>query len=159
MLNGLLITGETIQLLLQYGVYALVIIVALIVIGIVKRNVKEQMKPESVKKACQKAKSYADGLIKESETKAPSAVMAATRLNKLRTLVEEAAWLGYQIVENKKDIVMEGVAGALDKSASSLNKTAEDGYVKSELYASVLKDTIACIDGAITKLEKLIAEK
>ena len=159
MLNGLLIAGETIQLLLEYGIYALIIIAALVIIGIIKRNVKEEMKPESVKKACQKAKTYAEGLAKESETKMPTAVLAATKLNKLKALVEEAAWLGYQIVESKKDIVIEGVAGALDKQASSLDKTAEDGYVKGEAYVVALNDTVASIDGAMAKLDKLLAEK
>lgn len=159
MLNGLLIAGETIQLLLEYGIYALIIIAALVVMGIIKRNIKEEMKPESVKRACQKAKTYAEGLAKESETKVPSAVLAATKLNKLKALVEEAAWLGYQIVESKKDIVIEGVAGSLDKLASSLDKVAEDGYVKGEAYVATLKDTIAGVDGAIAKLDKLLAEK
>ncbi len=159
MMNGLLISSETIQLLLQYGIYAAVIVVALVVISIIKHNVKAEMKPEVVQKACEKAKTYAENLIKESETKVPTAVLAATKLNKLRTLVEEAAWLGYQIVESKKDIVIEGVAGALDKEASALDKTAEDGYVKAEHYKTALNSALVCVEGAISKLQVLIAEK
>ena len=159
MLNGLLMKPETIQLLLQYGFYVLVIVVALIVIGCIKRNKKASMKPEAVKSACEKAVSYVDALLEENEKRAPSAVIASTKLAKLTVMVEEAAWLGYQIVETKKDIVMEGIAGSLDKVATSLDKETEDGYVKSAHYLSALTEAKGVLAGVVEKLNVIIAER
>ena len=86
-------------------------------------------------------------------------MIASTKLAKLTVMVEEAAWHGYQIVETKKDIVMEGIAGSLDKVATSLDKETEDGYVKSAHYLSALTLAKGALEGVVEKLNVIIAER
>ena len=60
MMNGTLlaISTQTAKLILAYGICAAIILGALIVMGFMKRNTKRQMRPITVKKACEKAKKF-----------------------------------------------------------------------------------------------------
>ena len=56
MLNTLLMSSEAIRLLLEYGLCLIIIVSALIAIGFVKRKTKKEMRAETVKKSCLKAR-------------------------------------------------------------------------------------------------------
>ena len=158
-MNGLIlaISGESAKLLLAYGACAAIILVALIAMGFLKRNTKRQMRPVSVKKACLRAKKYAEEAI--AQTSGAKKLLGATKLHKLSILVSEAAWLSYQIVENKRDILFDGIAGGLDGLATSLAKDSEQGYLPEEEYEASLKSAIDSLSGTIEKLDKMITLK
>ena len=153
----LALSGENARLLLAYGACVAIIFAALIVMAFMKRNTKRQMRPVSVKKACAKAKKYAEESL--SQNKSTKKLLGATKLLRLSVLVSDAAWLAYQIVENKRDILFDGIAGGLDGLATSLAKESEQGYLPEEEYEANLKSAIDSLNGTIEKLDKMIALK
>ena len=54
-----LTVGELVKLAIYYGIIAVVIIVTIIIMGVLRRRTKSQLRPEKIKKACLKAKKYA----------------------------------------------------------------------------------------------------
>ena len=85
-------------------------------------------------------------------------LLGATKLAVLSKHVANAAWYGFQIVSSKKDIVIEGIANALDGVATMLHNEAEDGYVPADEYESVVKKAISVLDENIAKLDGIIGK-
>ena len=150
----LALSGENAKLLLAYGGCAAIILGALIVMAFLKRNTKRQMRPVSVKKACEKAKAYAEDSL--SKNKGAKTLLGATKLHYISGLVAHAAWLAYQIVENKKDIIFDSIANGLDALATSLAKESEQGYLPEEEYEASVKAAIEKLDATIEKLDKMM---
>ena len=151
-------SAEQIKLVIYYGVIAAVIVVTIIVMGIIRRKTKSELRPEKIKKACVKAKKYAEEILASSEHKGSHALLGATKLANLSKYVANAAWYGFQIVGAKKDIVIEGIANSLDGTATMLHNEAEDGYVPANAYENYVNQAIQALEVNIAKLDEIIAK-
>lgn len=151
MTNVLLISANAAKNCLYYGSCALIIIVALIVMGIMKSKTKKEMRPITVKKACQKAKDYAEKILSEKSVK----MLAGTKLLRLNKYVAHAFWLAFQIADTKKDIVFEGIAGSLDKLSSALVKESNNGYISEEEFETCVQGAVGVLESAIEKIDGL----
>ena len=149
-------SAETIKLLLYYGIIGVVIALTLIAMGVLRRKTKSELKPEKVKKACLKAKKYAEDILASGEHKSTHALLGATKLSALSKHIANAAWYGFQIVSEKKDIIIEGIANELDVLATELSNEAADGYVPADVYAKDVKRAIDALDSVIAKLDVII---
>lgn len=156
MTSYLLIASEGIKLILYYGVCLGVILLALVVTLLLKYKTKQEMRVSTVKKSSEKARAYAQFLL---ENKAKSHLFGSAKLLKLNGLVEDAAWLAFQIFENKKDIVFEGIAGALDSLATALSKETSNGYVSMSVYEETLRHALDVLDGVIAKMDGILANR
>lgn len=155
MANVLLIAAKTAKLLLAYGAYAAVILVALLLIGTSRRKTKKEMRPQTVKSRCVKAKKYAEKIL-SSPYNGANTLLGASKLLRLNGYVSDAAWLAFQIVGAKKDIIFEGIANALDGLATRLVKESSDGYVPAEEFEADVKNAIESLDSTIEKLDAII---
>lgn len=155
MLNALLISAEAAKLILHYGICAAIIFIALIAIGCMKRHTKKEMRTETVKKRCVKAKEYAQSLLSGKDK---ANLLGSTKLMKLDAHVEEAAWLAFQIVEVKKDILFEGIANTLDALATEVANESADGYIPLDVYEKDIARAIEVLEGVIIKLDGLIKD-
>ncbi|MBQ9713739.1 MAG: hypothetical protein IJV83_00270 [Clostridia bacterium] len=142
------------KLILSYGICTAIIVMALLAMGFLRRHTKKQMRPQTVKKACEKAKAYATELCNQS--KGAQILLGATKLHHLSVLVSEATWLAFQIVEGKKDILFEGIANGLDTLATELVTAAQQGYLTEEEYEVSIKSAIGILDEKIEKLSKMV---
>ena len=149
-------SAEMIKLLLYYGIIALVIAVTLIVMGVLRRKTKSELKPEKIKKACLKAKKYAEDILASGEHKSTHALLGATKLSNLSKHIANAAWYGFQIVSEKKDIVIEGIANELDALATELANESADGYVPANQYEKDVQKAIDGLNSTLVKLDALI---
>ena len=149
-------SADTIKLLLYYGVIIVVIVAALIVMGLLRRKTKSELRPEKVKKACLKAKKYAEGILASGEHKGSHALLGATKLAALSKHIANAAWYGFQIVGEKKDIVIEGIANELDGLATEISNESADGYVPAEAYEKDVQKALDALNGIIAKLDGII---
>ncbi|MBQ5930281.1 MAG: hypothetical protein IIX02_05760 [Clostridia bacterium] len=149
-------SAEMIKLLLYYGIIALVIAVTLIVMGVLRRKTKSELKPEKIKKACLKAKKYAEDILASGEHKGTHALLGATKLSNLSKHIANAAWYGFQIVSEKKDIVIEGIANELDALATELANESADGYVPANQYEKDVQKAIDGLNSTLVKLDALI---
>ena len=156
-LNAVGFSGEELKLILYYGTILAVIAVTMVLMGVFRRKTKSELRPEKMKKACVKAKKYAEEILTSGENGA-RVLLGATKLAMLSKHVANAAWYGFQIVSSKKDIVIEGIANALDGVATMLHNEAEDGYVPTDVYESVVKKAIAVLDENIAKLDGIIGK-
>ncbi len=153
MTNGFLVAVSTLKLLLYYGVCFGTIFLVMIIIAIMKHKTKREMRAETIKKSCAKAKKYAQKLLDDKER---IKLLGTTKLLKLTGFVEESAWLAFQAFEGKKDIVFEGLAGKLDGLANTLTEAASGGYIGTEDYEEQLRGTIDTLNTVIAKLDELI---
>ena len=156
-LNAVGFSGEELKLILYYGTILAVIAVTVLLMGVFRRKTKSELRPEKMKKACVKAKKYAEEILASGEDGA-RVLLGATKLAVLSKHVANAAWYGFQIVSSKKDIVIEGIANALDGVATMLHNEAEDGYVPADEYESVVKKAISVLDENIAKLDGIIGK-
>lgn len=145
-----------IKLILYYGIIVAVIVVTLIVMGILRRKTKNELRPERIKKACVKAKKYAVDILASGEHKGTHALLGATKLSNLAKHVANASWYAFQFVNAKKDIVVEGIANELDTLATALNNEAVDGYVPAATYEAQVQKAIDGLDAVIAKLDVII---
>ena len=156
-LNAVGFSGEELKLILYYGIILAVIAVTVLLMGVFRRKTKSELRPEKMKKACVKAKKYAEEILTSGENGA-RVLLGATKLAMLSKHIANAAWYGFQIVSSKKDIVIEGIANALDGVATMLQNEAEDGYVPADEYESVVKKAISVLDENIAKLDGIIGK-
>lgn len=142
---------------LTYGILALVIIVSLIVLSIVKRAIHKEASLKKVKAKGEKAKSYAEKLL-EKVTKADLFV-AATQLARLSSLVSEMEWNLACIVEDKKDVVLEGLATRLDGIATALSLKSEEAIYSEEEYADCIQSALEGVSSVLETVTAILAEK
>ena len=158
MASGLLISSQTWGVLLSYGAYTVLILACLVLLVIFKRRTKKQLRPEWVKNRILRAKDYAQKLHSHSVS-GLQALLGSTHLLKLKDCVADAAWSAYQIVAEKKDIVFESVANALDGIANFLVKESENGIISKADYEADLQNAIGEIDKVLLKVDAIIAAR
>ncbi|MBQ8429456.1 MAG: hypothetical protein IJX30_05120 [Clostridia bacterium] len=147
----LLVSDNFAKNCLYYGACIAIIIAALIIMGAMKSKTKKEMRPASVKKACVKAKVCAEKILAEKSVK----MLAGTKLLRLNKYVANAFWLAFQIAENRKDIVFEGIAGTLDGLSSTLVKESNNGYLSQEEFETCVRGAIETLNVVIEKIAAL----
>ena len=154
MLNllALNINSEGIKLCLYYGACFLVILLALIIMGFLKRKTKKEMRADKVKNCCIDAKEYAQELLHTDGHKGKHLLLGATKLLRLQDRITDAAWYAFQIATNKKDILFEGIANQLDALANTVSNAAADGYVSLSDYEMCIRKTLETLDAVIEQL-------
>lgn len=157
MLYGLLtdVAVETLLLCLEYVICLIIIVVALLGMALFKRRTKKQMRAETVKKSCEKAKKAAEEMLDDGKNKGAYVLLAASKLAHLSLLVADAAWYAFQIVSAKKNILYEGIANSLDGVATELANASEEGYISVKDYQACLEKTIQTLDLAMAKLDSM----
>lgn len=152
------ITPEVAKLCLYYGGCLAAVVVALVVIGCIKRKTKKEMRAETVKNSCIKAKEYAEEVLNSGENKGTHILLGSTKLAYLSNKIADAAWYAFQIAQVKKDILFEGIANGLDALSSELFIESEDGYIPAETYRDYIQKAIDGLNAAIVKLDALITK-
>ena len=155
MTDRLLMSTEGLFLCLEYGACLLIILAALLGIGFLKRKTKREMRAETVRKSCLKAKKYAEDIL-DDKHKGAYTLLSSAKLSHLSGLVTDAAWYAFQIVTKKKDIIFDGIAGSLDKLASDISAQSEDGYIPAADYEACVKHAVQELNLVLEKLNLLV---
>ena len=143
LLNADMGAGNWMETTLTYAALLLVIIVSLIVLAIVKKSIRKEASLTKVKVKSAKAIAYATRLLNENSKR--DLLIASTKLSKLCSLVLNIEWNVSCIVEDKKDIVLEGLSARLDALANKLSAKAEEAFFTQKEY-------LACINEAKAEL-------
>ena len=151
----LAMTSEVVKLCLYYGTCLLIVFITLLMIGILKRRTKKEMRADRVLKSCQDAKQYAEALLQTGGKKSAQLLFASTKLMHLESEVLDAAWYAFQIVYAKKDIFFEGIANQLDSIANDIAEAATDGYIPMEEYEKCVQKAVENLQNVVEKLEGL----
>ncbi len=156
MVYALLMAASTVMLCLEYVLCFALIIVSIIGIALLKRRTKKEMRAETVKGSCEKAKKYAEEMLDDGKNKGTYMLLAASKLSHLSGLISDAAWYAFQIVQGKRNILYEGIANELDVLASEIATASEDGYILWKDYQTCAQKAIKALDGAIAKLNTMM---
>ena len=147
------LTGDVLRVIFEYALCLAIILFSILGLAFVNRRTKLEMRSETVKKSCLKAKEYAQEMLLEKKQKGPMVLLMSTKLSHLSSEVSDAAWYAYQIVSGKKDIIYEGIAGELDTLATEIANASAEGYLPQNEYVLKLQKTIETLDGVLEKLE------
>ena len=148
-------TVEALLLCLEYLICLVIIVAALLGMAVFKRRTKKQMRAETVKKSCEKAKAAAEEMLDDGKNKGAYVLLAASKLAHLSLLVADAAWYAFQIVGAKKNILYEGIANSLDEVATELSNASEEGYISVKDYQACLEKTMQTLDAVMAKLDSM----
>lgn len=155
-LNLLALSVDDFTLLISYAFYALIIFVALALIGVFKKKEKRLLSPKTVKARCEAAATFAEELIAH---KKGHLMMATTKLAKLSSMISEAEWLALRLVEDKKDIDFDGIAKTLDTLATDVNNKSTESFISTRELNECLEETHKKLKSVIGSLDALISHR
>ena len=156
MMNALLVSANVAKICLYYGGCALVILLVLIIMALMKGKTKSEMRLETIRKSCVKAKVVAEQILSD---KGNVKVLAGSRLLYLKKFVANAFWYAFQIADSKKDIVCEGIANTLDALSTELVKESGNGYITEEEFEALVKRSIDTLGDIVERINGLITSK
>ena len=148
-------TGD-LTVLIAYAFYAIVIFVGLALIGVFKKREKRLLTAETVKKRCGAAAKFATQLI---EHKAGVLMLPTARLARLSSMISDAEWLALRLVEEKKDIVFDGIAKDLDSLATEVSNKSAEPFISAKELTDCLEKARKKLNATVNKLETLIAHR
>lgn len=161
MLNRLLEIDSAVddvgELFLYYGVCVAIVFFVAVCIILLKLKTKREMRISTVRKHCVKARDYAESLLAEEKKKAGFA--GSVRLMKLDSQIKEAAWLAFQIFEEKRDIAFKDITNMLDTLASTLAEEFSIVYVSGEDYQTDIQNAQEVLESVIVKLDFIAVQR
>ena len=138
--------------LIKYGVCIAVIAIGLICIGLLRRKDRKILTEKSLLNACRKAQELAEKLLNKKNEKL---LTPSGKLMKLSSVISDAEWIAVRLVEEKKDISIEGIANDLDGIANEVSFVAKDSFVKAEEYKNCVLNALARLNGTLEQIEEL----
>lgn len=149
MLNADMGAVNWVEVGLKYAALGLVIVASLIVLAIMKKSSHKEASLSKVKMKCAKADAYAKKLLSTNGKR--DLLIASTKLSKLSSLISDVEWNVACIVEEKKDIVLEGLSARLDALANTVSAKAEEAFYTEKEY-------LACVSAAQAELADILAK-
>ena len=131
--------------LIKYGVCIAVIAIGLICIGLLRRKDRKILTEKSLLNACRKAQELAEKLLNKKNEKL---LTPSGKLMKLSSVISDAEWIAVRLVEEKKDISIEGIA-------NEVSFVAKDSFVKAEEYKNCVLNALARLNGTLEQIEEL----
>ncbi len=146
---------EVIRICLEYALCFVIVVASIFCIALFKRRTKREMRAERVKESCIKAKKLAEEMVSDGKNKGTYMLLASTKLSHLSSLVADAAWYAYQIVNGKRNILYEGIATGLDVLATEISTASEDGYIPVKDYRACVEKAVNVLDATIAKIDSM----
>lgn len=137
--------------IIRYCALLLIIFVSLILIGIVRKYFKKEATTKKIKIKCEKARNYANS-IKDKCSK-QELLIATAKLNKLTSLISNATWVATRTAEDKKDVILDGVASNLDALATYIGTYTEETFYTKKDYQEKIHHVIKTLDSIKKSVE------
>lgn len=146
-------------LVVEYLFYLLVIAGGIFFLALFKKKTSRGLTYETVRKKCEKLKNLLEEtLVPQGKKKRKSAGNPA-RMAILRSAAEEAMWSASRLVDERKDLLFDGIADSLDKIADLL-ASEENAFAGEEEAEKVVKEALDATEAVLRKIEATIpAEK
>ena len=90
-------------------------------------------------------------VVLDERDKSRNGLFNQAKVAKLRSLAEEAMWNALRLVDERKDMVFEGVASGLDAIANLLSELSDDAFADAE-------ETERYVRVALEKTQKIIGQ-
>ncbi len=138
--------------LIKYGICFAVIVVGLIFIALLRRKDRKILTEKALYNGCLKARELAEKLL---DKKTEKLLTPSGRLMKLSSAVSDVEWIAVRLVEEKKDISIEGIANELDGIANEVSFTAKDSFVRADEYEKCVRAALTRLNATLEKIEEL----
>lgn len=147
-----------ILLAIQYGWYLLLIVAGILLLALVKRRAKRTLTPETVKQNCLSLKKRLEDTLKEEEKDkiGRNGMFSQAKLMKLCSAAEEAMWSATRLVEERKDLVFDGVVGKLDEIANLLADCADNAFAEREESEKSVRAALQKTEAVLVQIEEII---
>lgn len=157
MLNADTGVANWMEIGLTYAALGLIILISLIALAIVKKSIRKEASLAKAKAKCIRAEAYAIRMMQPKGKR--DLLIASTKLAKLSSLILEAEWNVLCIVEEKKDIVVEGLLGNMDALAKKISTKAEEAFFQEEEYIAFVKEVKHELSDITEKMGQIMQEK
>ena len=150
-----------IQLAIQYGWYLILIVAGILLLALVRRRAKKNLTPEAVKQNCISLQKRLEDTLKEDEKEKSgrSGMFSQTKLMKLRSMAEESMWSAARLVEERKDLVFDGVVSSLDEIANLLADCADNAFAEREENEKIVRAALNKTEGVLAQIEAIIKQR
>lgn len=157
LLNTDMGTVNWVEIGLTYAVMGLIIIVSLVSLAIMKKKMRKDASLGKVKAKCVKAMAYAEKALSHSTKR--DLLIASTKMHKLVGLVSDAEWVVTCMVEDKKDLILEDLAGRLDRLANAISTKAEETFFSEKEYVVSMETARDELQAIIVLVDELQAKQ
>ena len=144
------------RLAIQYGWYILLIVAGLLLL--VKRKSRKNLTPSAVRQSCLTLKKKLEVVLDERD-KSRNGLFNQAKVAKLRSLAEEAMWNALRLVDERKDMVFEGVASGLDAIANLLSELSDDAFADAEETERYVREALEKTQKIIGQVDDIIAAR
>ena len=145
------------RLAIQYGWYILLIVAGLL-LAFVKRKSRKNLTPSAVRQSCLPLKKKLEVVLDERD-KSRNGLFNQAKVAKLRSLAEEAMWNALRLVDERKDMVFEGVASGLDAIANLLSELSDDAFADAEETERYVREALEKTQKIIGQVDDIIAAR
>lgn len=83
-------------------------------------------------------------------------MFSQTKLMKLRSMAEESMWSAARLVEERKDLVFDGVVSNLDEIANLLADCADNAFAEREENEKNVRAALKKTEGVLAQIEAII---
>ncbi len=151
--------GEgAVQLAIQYGWYLIVIIAGLLLLAFVRKKSKKTLTPEAVRQNCAALKKRLEDMLSE-ERKSKNGIFNQAKMMKLCSSAEEAMWSASRLVDERKDLVFDGVAGNLDGVANLLSEASANTFAENAETAAHVREALEQVERIIVQIDEIISSR
>ncbi len=142
---------------LAYAFFGSIILISLIALAIAKKSIRKEASLSKVKARCAKAEAYAARMMQLKGKR--DLLIASTRLMKLSSLIVNIEWNVWCIVEEKKDIILEGILGSVDALSKKISMKAEEAFFQEEEYIAFVKEVKNELSAITEQVGQIMQEK
>ena len=146
------------RLAIQYGWYILLIVAGLLLLAFVKRKSRKNLTPSAARQSCLTLKKKLEDVLDERD-KSRNGLFNQAKVAKLRSLAEEAMWNALRLVDERKDMVFEGVASGLDAIANLLSELSDDAFADAEETERYVREALEKTQKIIGQVDDIIAAR
>ena len=146
------------RLAIQYGWYILLIVAGLLLLAFVKRKSRKNLTPSAGRESCLTLKKKLEVVLDERD-KSRNGLFNQAKVAKLRSLAEEAMWNALRLVDERKDMVFEGVASGLDAIANLLSELSDDAFADAEETERYVREALEKTQKIIGQVDDIIAAR
>ena len=98
-------------------------------------------------------------VVLDERDKSRNGLFNQAKVAKLRSLAEEAMWNALRLVDERKDMVFEGVANGLDAIANLLSELSDDAFADAEETERYVREALEKTQKIIGQVDDIIAAR
>ena len=144
-------------LAVQYLFYFLIIILGIVFLTLFRRRVSRGLTCAAVKEKCLTLKKLLEETLDSSGRKKKKSVKNPARMAILRSAAEEAMWSASRLVDERRNLLFDGITENLDQIAN-LFAAAEGTFASEEETEKIVREALEKTEAVLAKIDAAMPE-